>query len=754
MPRKDIYAHSLEGRPKAEWQGLREHLEGVADLAGEFAAAFESADWGRLAGLWHDLGKVRRQFQDYIDPASRETAGGDHAVGGALLAWQAEALSSQKVPLALVIAGHHAGLANLQADEVGSPRPLMRRLEEAPEQMSELRSPVLADLAGQPLPALPPFLGVQPTTVDEQVKLARRSELWTRFVFSALVDADRLDTQRFYDPGDAQARGRGFCDLENLGRRLDAHIDQLAAKARPTAVNRLRQEILHDCREAAKLPPGLFSLTVPTGGGKTLSALSFALRHAGEHGLRRVISAIPYTSIIEQTAGVYRDALNRSGEADQVVEHHSNLDPEEEKKRGEESLRRRWAAENWDAPMIVTTNVQLFESLFSNRPSRCRKLHNVAGSILILDEAQSLPAHLLLPILEGLEALVEDYGCTVLFCTATQPALNRRQDFAAGLPGVREIVADPSALALSLRRFQAELPAPDAPPSPWEDLARRIVRHPQVLAIVHRRQDAQDLARLLEGDGDEIPLFHLSALMCAAHRQEILGQVRERLAKDFPCRLVSTQLVEAGVDIDFPVVFRALGGLDSLVQAAGRCNREGRQREGCFFVFRAPTPPPPGILTRGFEEMESLLRELGTDLDLTAPDLVARYFRRLYRGTDLDSKKIQAQRGQLNFHTVARRFRLIEDGYSEPVAVPWGEGPARLERLRREGPTTDNLRALQPFLVQVPRYRLAALADLGSLDHVADTVYALSLPFHHLYKETYGLLLDDSAAPDPKAWIV
>ncbi|MCB1057703.1 MAG: CRISPR-associated endonuclease Cas3'' [Acidobacteria bacterium] len=746
------FAHSLEGQPRSRWQGLRDHLEGVAAIAADLARSFGSGEWALLAGLWHDVGKYRHQFQAYIDPSAPETSGGDHAIGGALLARRAAGTQTQQLALAAVIAAHHAGLANLHDSEDGPPSPLMARLDRAGDQLTELSTTVPQDLLDHPLPPLPGFLAAPPRSDPERRDQVRRTELWIRFLLSALVDADRLDTEAFYDPETARARGRGFDSVAVLRQRLDHTIDELAAAAPATAVNQARGEVLARCRAAAAEEPGFFSLTVPTGGGKTLSALSFALRHAETHGLGRVITAIPYTSIIEQTARVFRQALNVPRGNDQVIEHHSNLDPEDETAQTAAALRRRWASETWDAPIIVTTNVQLFESLFSNRPSRCRKLHNVSRSVLVLDEAQSLPAHLLLPILDGLKALVEDYGCTVLFCTATQPALNRRPDFEAGIEGVREIMPAPRELARRLRRFRAELPGGGTEPTSWEELAGRIVEHPKVLAVVHRRQDAQDLAREVESLAE--PPLHLSALMCPAHRREVLAGVRDRLARGRPCRLVSTQLIEAGVDVDFPVVFRALAGLDSLVQAAGRCNREGREAEGRFLVFRAPTEPPPGILARGLEQMDSLLLELGSDLDLLDPDLVARYFRRLYKNTELDARQVQTARETLRFATVARRFRLIEDGYTEPVCVLWGDAAERLERLRREGPHRASLRALQPFLVQVPTYRLAELEASGALETVSDGVRALSWPYRHLYDETYGLRLDDHTPPAAADWIV
>lgn len=731
-----FYAHSLPDRPEADWEDLEVHLRQVAERAASFAAAFEAAEWGRLAGLWHDLGKFQPKFQERLRGSGASV---EHAGIGAALAM--EKRKEDGVPLAFAIAGHHAGLADFRSPEEGGRRPLRERLEQNRKPLADLRPLLPPHLTAPDLPRLP-----------DHVQDFRTLELWTRFLFSCLVDADWLATEAFYSPGLRAVVGAGIDEIPVLRQRLDDHLDHLMsglpAERRSAPVNRRRAEVLDACRTAAELPPGFFSLTVPTGGGKTLSGLAFALRHAERHGLRRVVAAIPFTSIIEQNAAVYRAALGAAN----VLEHHSGLDPLAAAEVDREAeIRRRLAAENWDAPVVVTTNVQLFESLFAASPSRCRKLHNLARSVLLLDEAQTLPVGYLLPVLDVLRELVRSYGCTVVLTTATQPALARRESLPLGLDAVREIIPDPQALARDLGRVRVAWPAPGAAPLPYEELAREMTAHERVLAVVHRRKDARQLAELLP----EEDRFHLSALMCPAHRSERLAEIVRRLKEGGPCRLVATQLIEAGVDVDFPVVYRALGGLDSLAQAAGRCNREGRLPDrGRVLFFRAETPPPPGLPQRGLEITESLLRERGGAIDLEDPGVYETYFRRLYFQSELDPHGIQPLRQKLCFDTVARKVRLIDSG-STPIIVPWGASGERLEAIRRHGPDRLRLRALQPFVVNLFATSVSQLQNAGALEEIADGIVALAPAFHGLYDSRFGLLLDDDGPrPDPARLIV
>jgi len=741
MATQRFYAHSRQGRPEAEWEDLEAHLRRVAALAEGFAGAFGAGEWGRMAGLWHDLGKFRPEFQARLRGSGEAV---EHAGLGAALAFSKS--PDRGLPLAFAIAGHHAGLADLTTGDMadGGPRPLRERLATNRETLADVRALLPAGLMALELPALPARIDLsRPQDV-------RSLELWTRFLFSSLVDADRLATEQFYTPDRRRPPSSTSNDLAALSRRLDAYLDHLASQVagagRLTEVNQRRAEVLAACQAAAEGPQGCFSLTVPTGGGKTLSAMSFALRHATRHALRRVIVAIPYTSIIEQNARVYREAL---GELN-VVEHHSGLDPKAaEVENSEAEIRRRLATENWDSPVIVTTNVQLLESLLAASPSRCRKLHNLARSVLLLDEAQTLPAEYLLPILELLRELTGHYGCTVVLTTATQPALARRNSLPAGLDGVTEIIPDPDRLARDLARTKVEWPSPGGAARSYGDLARELVTYQRALAVVHLRRDARLLAELLP----EKDRFHLSALMCPAHRLQVIREVRRRLAGDEPCRLISTQLIEAGVDVDFPVVYRCLGGLDSLAQAAGRCNREGRLTgRGRVVFFRAETQPPAGTPRDGLAITESMLRRAGGEIDLDDPAVYHAYFRGLYFSKDLDLRRIQPLRQGLAFASVARRFQLIMDE-TYPVVVPFGESEDRLSELRRLGPDRLLLRSLQPFVVNIRGRDVSLLQGRGALEMVAEGIHALS-PAFRLYHSDFGLLVDDDSLAEPEGLIL
>ena len=733
--------------------GLDEHLRAVGRLAESFANKFGAGDWGRLAGLWHDLGKFQPAFQSYIrrdsgfDPEAHleDSVPGrvDHSSVGALHAVAHLGKNGNRGAaigqlLAYVIAGHHAGLPDWRQTHGGA-----GSLEVRLRKRGELLQATAAVLA-----ALPFLAGEIPRGGPP----CRKSlSLWVRLLFSALVDADFLDTESFMDPERGRARS-GWRDLRSIAEAFEGFM---VTKVRDdTEVNRIRAKILTWCRDAARREPGLFSLTVPTGGGKTLSSMAFALRHALCHGKRRVVYVIPYTSILEQTVDVFREALGEGDPWTVVLEHHSNLDPDRETVRG------RLAAENWDAPIIVTTSVQFFESLFAARTSRARKLHNLVGSVVVLDEVQLINADFLHPILDVLQFMADEFGVTVLLMTATRPSWTATDAGGKKLRGVREIVPDPDSLHESLRRVRVRIPRRLDEPEGWDEVAERMLAEPSILCVVNRREDAREL--FLRVRREDATAVHLSALMCGAHRSDVIRDVKERLGRGEDVRLVSTQLVEAGVDLDFPVVFRALAGLDSIAQAAGRCNREGRSERGEVHVFVPPTSPPPGILRQASDVTRSLFAE--GELDPLAPSSFDRFFRHLYwlRGDRLDKEGIRrlldhdgrSERLEYAFRTAGSRFRLIDDRDRVSVVVRWqgSDGDPRVESALRDlefgGGGRGVFRRLQRAVVGVSRRHLLPLEVAGAVEEIHDRLYIQRDT--SLYDNVLGLTVNLETVRNPE----
>ncbi|MBL0311768.1 MAG: CRISPR-associated helicase Cas3' [Holophagaceae bacterium] len=724
------------------WQEhpLAGHLLGTAKRAAAFAEPFKNADWAYQSGLWHDLGKFNPAWQTYLkgksgyDPeAHLEGVSGklDHSSAGALHA--TGHLGPAGRVLAYLIAGHHAGLPDW-GHEIGIGGSLSVRLNAVENLAKASEGEISRDLLD------PPVLTSRPC-VDEQ-----HFHLWIRMLFSCLVDADFLDTEAFMNPEKAEGRGAMIEDLVSLKARFDAYMTVKQGGAADTPVNHVRRDVLAACRAGSGLEPGLFSLTVPTGGGKTLASMAFALEHAVRFNKRRIIVVIPYTSIIEQTAAELRKVFGDAA----VLEHHSNLDPEKE------SPQSRLASENWDAPIIVTTNVQFFESLFASRTSACRKLHNLVDSVVILDEAQMLPPEYLRPILGVLQGLTMNFGVSALLCTATQPALVGRigSQKAAfqGLERVRELMPNPGELSRSLRRVTLRPQHPELVPVVWKDLAMELSRHDQVLCIVNTRKDCRDLQALMpEGT------IHLSALMCAEHRSDVITLIKALLKLGWPIRVISTQLVEAGVDIDFPVVYRAMAGLDSIAQAAGRCNREGKLNEsgrlGDVVYFAPPKPAPPGLLRKGEEAGHEMLRcfpELVANLD---PEAFKHYFECFFgRVNSFDAKDMKglleddAQAGQFQFRTAATRFLLIDDQAQRALLVWYPPQKAEIQRLleelRSSGPSRVRMRKLQRYTVNISERTFRALQDRGEILEYGG-IWAQAVD--GLYDPRLGLCPDGSA---------
>ena len=679
-----------------EVQELLNHLYGTAELSAKFAAAFKNQEWGWLLGLWHDLGKYSDEFQEYIKVNSgyeeddQKRPKTDHTSAGAILA--KEIYPNHWPPLAYCIAGHHSGLHNF-IHEPNIPGDLSERLKKQ-EFLDKIRSKIPRELFEKINLNLP---------IGKPIE-ANQMHIWIRMLFSCLVDADFLDTERFMNPESSEMRNK-YDSLSELKNRFDNHMEKMCKNAPSTAVNSFRNQILRDCIKSGELSPGFFSITVPTGGGKTLSSMAWALVHALKYNKSRIVFAIPYTSIITQTAQIYRSIFGDEN----VVEHHSNIVD------NTDTQQRKLAAENWDAPIIVTTNVQLFESLYANKTSRCRKLHNLVNSIIILDEAQMLPPEFLQPILTTLKGLVDGYGVSVMFSTATQPALTGRIGgsgkntfYGISSETVREVVQDVDSLATDLRRVAIQLPRNVNETVDWSVIAEELQTHDQVLCIVNTRNQCRELHELMPKD-----TLHLSRLMCTAHIMDVIGEIKKRLKENKPVRVISTQLIEAGVDIDFPVVYRAIAGLDSIAQCAGRCNREGRLNKenklGIMKVFVPLTGVPIGLMRKGADTFKELIAlEAQNANTLLNTKTFQKYFKLFYSKIDnFDKPDIKNllwnDAGQMKFQfaTAARDFRLIDDRGEKTILVEYKEGSNLIQLLKRKGPEPWLMRKLQRYTVSV-----------------------------------------------------
>lgn len=738
-----FFAHSTPLVDPETWQPLPEHLSNVGKLASDRARRFGLSHAAFVAGLYHDLGKYDPAFQRKLTGEINRV---DHSTAGAVVLLD-RVPPAEQIPremIAYAILGHHAGLPDCDTPELSS---LRRRVERHQDALD----PIWRQQVDAPQPGLSDALmDLLQQGRSDKASGAFDMSVATRMLFSCLVDADYRDTEAFY----ARFEGRKDRDwpalaqiLPQLKAAFDAHMAGLSGAG---GVNQLRGEILEHVRGKAAVSPGLFTLTVPTGGGKTLASLGFALDHARLHGHSRIIYAIPFTSIIDQTAAIFRRIL---GDAN-VLEHHSAIEDDKDY-AGRDKLR--LAMEDWAAPVVVTTNVQLFESLFAARPGRARKLHNIAGSVIILDEAQTIPRPLLLPCLRMLDALARLFGCSIVLCTATQPAVGETLKGGLKLAG-RELAPDPVDLALRLKRVQ--IGHGGAMDNAALVAALRGVD--QGLVVVNSRVHALDLwheAKGMEG------LFHLSTRQYAAHRRRMLAIIRQRLVDGLPCRVISTSLIEAGVDVSFPQAWRAEAGLDQIVQVAGRVNRNGEllPQLGQVTVFTPEGYPPPVEIAGLIGDM-ARMREAFEDLQ--SPAAIQSYFSEVYWRLDagLDAKKIvdsftlQGNHTDFNFRTVAEKFRMIESGMV-PVIIPWDEAAMKaVEQLEEPWVRSAGLaRALQTHLVTVPPKARARMLACGKGQFVrpdlrADQFFVLT--DSSLYHEDTGLHWEDAEYLGAEAGII
>ncbi|MBD2846388.1 CRISPR-associated helicase Cas3' [Paenibacillus sp. IB182496] len=731
------YAHRAESADKNQWQLLNSHLLEVGKRAAEFAAHFKAEKWGELAGRLHDAGKFSEAFQQRLNGSPVRV---DHSTAGAQYVHKQWGGDSIAHIAAYVIAGHHAGLVDFGTAGSANERVLARRLvkEGLPSYRAALEQH-MPRAAGDPMP-LPLVPGFH---------AGMTLSMFIRMLFSCVIDADSLDAERYANRARAELRGRA-ASMSLLLERFEGHIsDNFAAPEK--RIDTVRSELLKACMARAEGEQGLYTLTLPTGSGKTLISLGFSLAHAVHWKLRRIIFVIPYTSIIEQNAKIYRDILG----ADQVLEHHSNIrhessDDDWEQMDETRKIKKKLAlaTENWDLPVVVTTNVQFFESLFGNTRSRCRKLHNLANSVIVLDEAQMMNGQFFKPSLYALEELARNYGSTIVFSTATQPNLSSlfagsgnqtRSSVASPLP-IQELIGD-----VSPGRFECFQRVRPLMLGRQDDdaLVNRLAGHRQAMCVVNTRQSARELyEKTLERIGDPTVVFHLSARMCAKHREHRLRRIRRRLFCKLPCVLISTQLIECGVDIDFPVVYRELAGLDSIVQAAGRCNRngEGSIDESFVYVFERSTPNPNSWLRTSADIAKEVIGTYGEDSFSSAA--IQAYFAKVYQYQSLgrssedktDKHQIMAKLNdkaaylEFPFETVARLFRLV-DKTTKPVVIGYDAyALQQLERLRQTDRVFGILRSLQPYVVQLDPDEFKAFCKAGLVDEIREGVFALKHP--------------------------
>lgn len=698
-----FYAHIRED---GKVQTVEEHLRGTAERCARFASRFGEEERGYMLGYAHDIGKCSDAFQKRLLGGAKV----DHATAGAL-----ECAKAGEDLMACCVVGHHGGLPDYGNPRVDYPG--------APTCVGRLKKGLSGGIPSFCWDGTLPKPGKLPSFHD-----LFSLSLWARMLYSCLVDADYLDTEAFMS--DHSGNRDGYDTMPVLLERLYAHIRGWFPPK--TELNRSRCDILEQCLGAAVQPRGMYSLTVPTGGGKTVASLAFALKHAVENGLDRVIYVIPYTSIIEQNAEVFRSILGRSN----VVEHHSGVRLDEEEETSKDNLSQRLACENWDAPVIITTAVQFFESLYSNRPSQCRKLHNIANSVIIFDEAQMLPSCHLKPCVGTIANLTAHFRSSVVLCTATQPVLSDLvQSFCPELQ-IRELCPQLSDAFQKFKRVRYR----DGGTLSNEALAEELTRQNQVLCIVNTRKAAQELSALLPPEGR----FHLSTLMVPAHRKAVLDTVRQRLQAGLPCRVVSTSLIEAGVDVDFPAVYREVAGLDSIAQAAGRCNREGKRAAEDSVVTFFQSEHSVSVLQRvNICATQEALRDAA---DPGSPETMQRYFtalRSLIGGQTDKSGAVTALREGLHgcrfpFATVAENFHLI-DQTTKTVYIPLGDGAAACQPLLDGTAGKAAYREAGQYSVNVYAQHYQALLDAGDIQSLTeDSAVLINLS---LYDSQMGLSL-------------
>ena len=722
---RQIISHLYKAPQDGHWviQSNEEHTNGVAERTSRFASEFGLEAWGRVLGMLHDKGKESNAFQQHIRkesgyaPEIKVVGDYHHAYIGGIIVRKLYGKSADNFFVNQILS-HHSGLHD--SDELDGENSELKK--KIPEEVNANFEKIVLD------------------RLSFKCDASDFHHL-SRMLYSCLVDADYLDTEAFMDKSASELRANKAV-IRDLLPKLEAYLCNLKVCVKDTEVNRIRNGVQQQCIKTSISPIGFYSLTVPTGGGKTLSSLVWAMRHAVHNGQKRIIVAIPYTSIIVQTAAILREIFG----AKNVLEHHSNVDPEQIK---DEKLREQMklATENWDYPIVVTTNVQLFESMFSNKPATCRKLHNIVNSVLILDEVQTLPMDYLQPIVDSLKTYNKLFKVSVLFTTASQPVLsgfiegcNPKASF-QGIKEVKEIIPKDFKLHDKLRRVKLDI---DNSGKSYDEVAEMLKRHKKVLCIVNTRRDAKELYERLPQEGVTL---HLSKMMCPAHIGETIEQIKTALKGDDNeiIRVISTQLIEAGVDIDFPVVFRQEAGLDSVLQAAGRCNREGKKGICTTYVFSLAKEHnlPKG----GIQDGNNARLSLDTSSDWFAPETMSTYFLQLYcRNESFDKKDMKHYLydvKNISFATAAKYFQLIEDT-EKTVVICWKNSTELVQELVQNGPSYLLMKKISKYCVNIYQRDFEALCKMGVVTEKREGLFVVD--YAQQYDEHIGLRIDNNWA--------
>ncbi|URZ05940.1 CRISPR-associated helicase/endonuclease Cas3 [Clostridium felsineum] len=707
------YAHINED---GKYQPVREHLENVAKLSSEFARNFGAPNTAYVCGMLHDIGKCSKEFQNRLLNNGVKV---DHSTAGAI---EAGKLYGHvfKLLLGYIICGHHSGLMNYGSEESGLKARFNKKIPKY-EVESEIKS-IKID--------------AKQLSIEVPKKLTENKGFgigfYIRMLYSCLVDADFLDTEKFMNV-DSSNRRKGNEEFSTLNELFEIYMQMKQKNCDDSKINTYRQKIYRDCVKAGAQDTNLFSLTVPTGGGKTLSSMAFALKHVKHNNLKRIICVIPYTSIIEQNAKEYKRIFGEEN----VLEHHSNFDFNEvensnSKKLGYTAEKLKYASENWDIPIIVTTNVQFFESLFANKSSRCRKIHNMANSVVIIDEAQMMPTKFLKPTINSLRELVNNYNTSVVLTTATKPEF---PDYVLK-EKPKEIMSEPEKLYNALKRVEVNYLGRLSD----DGIVERINDLERVLVIVNTRKHAENLYK----KADKNNLYHLSANMCPKHRSELLEEIKMKLKNKESCKIISTQLIECGVDISLPIVYRSLSGIDSIVQAAGRCNREGEVQMGKVYVFESTEDYGKAIMyqSRTAECGRQILEKFSDSLSLEA---ISSYFELLYdtEKDRLDSRNIlnnfeeRAKELAFDFEKTAHDYKLIDE--TESLIIPYNDEADKLiGSLKYSDYPNAIARKLQKYTISIHKNKLDELIDQGAIININNQFMVLACK-DGFYDENLGL---------------